>query len=523
MCLFVYYLFIWQFVVLTFAQYTCSLYLNTNASPPANSTLCNEEWIPCNTLSRTLTDATKWFEENPIIEIPCVVCILPGTFSGTENTNVVIDIPKDRELIFQAVQSDTVTFSGDLSYQIAVILSGNIKWYGIRFLQGVSRNSGGGCLELQSSDGSLGLYNCTFSQCNTNGHGGAVGALGEIWIDNCEFLDCAANFGGAVYVNSSSGNITNSVFISNTGNYGGAIAIQSAINIIINEVFAIDNRVEKSGGALWCVNTTSLEILSSLYTDNLAKSNGGALYISNITYFKLDKSVFFRQQAILGGVLYLKLYTIGQILVNSSTFTDNTADSGGAIALEGKSNNTGTVILSNLQINLNEVKDYGGALWISGIDLKLENINISQNIAFQGGGIYCMGEIYYDPSNFQNIVFINNTANSCVDSQLGGTCPGFFDLCPLYEATQSCDLCDGNNCYFEGNLMHCLSDPSQGCLCHPIPNPINPQAGPSTISGAVVGLGIFLGLVTIVAVGAVIKIFVKPRKIEYDIVPEEEE
>jgi len=222
--------------------------------------------------------------------------------------------------------------------------------------------------------------------------------------------------------------------------------------------------------------------------------NGGGLYVSSIPWLTISNSYF------LGGL----------------------ANWGAGVYIE--TNNHSTVNIVDTGLYRNHVQNNGGAIYLDGnIDLKLNNSQMWDNWAFRGGAIYCRGNKYYNPDNIYNTQFANNTGLLCEDNLFSGNCTGFFSTCALHETTTNCDLCAGSNCFVDAmNSVHCFAQPEPDELCYCYTPPYAPVSVPTTVPEAlpnyIVGLGIFLGVLSIFAMFWVAKICHNKTKTDYEIV-----
>jgi len=141
---------------------------------------------------------------------------------------VMIDIRKDKELVFLASNDGSVIFDGGSARKIAVIHSGTVSWYGVTFYRGFdSTATGGGCLSIPSNNSIVELYNCTFLEClSTSNYGGGLYSKGTLKMDSCIFLNCQASYGGAISLYGES-SVNNSRFTDNSAYIsGGAMLIK---------------------------------------------------------------------------------------------------------------------------------------------------------------------------------------------------------------------------------------------------------------------------------------------------------
>ena len=305
-----------------------------------------------------------------------------------------------------------------------------------------------------------------------------TGSVGTI-VDNCTFRDNTARLGGAIYWNGKDGILNNSVFENNkvntsvkndgvyggaiywagengiientnftenaaysyvnesdpknsTGSRGGAIYFTNANNILIIDSNFIRNFVPRygntvGGGAIYFSNSKNGRIVNSNFTENHAGASGGAIYIDknskghNITDSSFSKNVAdghdSNQQSGVSGYGGGAIYWMGSdgSIVNTN-FTDNMANTGGAIYYTTDANNQKISDLSFINnsakttpSSVSSLTPHGGAIYWMSENGTVKNVNFTDNFANMSGGA-----IYYKNAKNQSISdssFTNNTAN----------------------------------------------------------------------------------------------------------------
>ena len=252
------------------------------------------------------------------------------------------------------------------------------------FINNTAGESGGAIYVSKNSD------NCTINYCyfernrisNTlEGYGGAIAVIGDgSNIKNSKFINNFAYGGGAIYtgINSGHTNILNVTFKDNSATAnGGAIEILG-LAVVLNHTNFSSNTAGKLGGAVF-VNSTenSNEILYSVFDNNKAGDCGGA-----INWFKYPGDVFF------------------------SNFTNNQANYGGAIYLDGISSNDK---IFNVIFENNTATKNGGAIDCNASYICLNNTLFINNYAGEYGAALCR-EIGATNGFGENTTFINNRA-----------------------------------------------------------------------------------------------------------------
>lgn len=165
-----------------------------------------------------------------------------------------------------------------------------------------------------------------------------------------------------------------------------------------------NNYAEDSGGGVFnyydplADPTSSLIIKNSQFIKNSAFRNGGAIYnqgsltITNCNFYKNSAAIDPSADALGGGAIANPL---GQLTVSNSIFSDNTANSAGAIynVGGGMAMINGCIFTGNKAIgNWDQWSGLGGAIYNSPDSLTIKNSIIIDNSAtINGGAIYWDG------------------------------------------------------------------------------------------------------------------------------------
>ena len=206
-------------------------------------------------------------------------------------------------------------------------------------------SSNGGAI-YNAASGQLTIAGSSEFNGNTaSGSGGAIYTLGDATLDNAQFLNNSATMGGAILAK---GDLTieDSTFTGSSASWSGAIDAYG--------------------------DTT---ISNTAFEKNSAKNHGGAIYNNS------------------GATL---------LITDGTTFSENKAQSGGAISNEATVNITastnGAISFTN-----NEVTKSGGAIFNSGSgQLALQNVKFNDNSALDGGAIYSKGSVTTQGGEFSN-------------------------------------------------------------------------------------------------------------------------
>ena len=254
--------------------------------------------------------------------------------------------------------------------------------------------------------------------------------------------------GGAIAVEYAPEGLTigkNALFEKNSGGHGGAIGLWVSGNDNITDKVAsvlkigdgaqfIGNEAKNikgessdgydgRGGALFINDGALAELGTATFEDNTAKEWGGAIYVGSnilpdlpdgsINSLKLGKSTFTGNSAVSGGAIFVDAVAgeAGQSVVeiaSGSEFIDNKANGG----IGGAIYNRGTIApLDNVTFKGNSSSNGGGAILNSGGEMEIVNSTFTENSSKSGGGaIYNIArDNTYDSSmKISNTLFENN-------------------------------------------------------------------------------------------------------------------
>jgi len=286
-----------------------------------------------------------------------------------------------------------------------------------------------------NSGKSLTLNDVVLYRAYAANEGGAIRSLGSLYVNNSRFIRNQANSGGGAIYSFGVTVIYTSQFLSNTGSVGGAI-LNPGIMLLDGNLFQ-GNRadVQTRGGAVWSsgpltivggqfidnqagaggavyarreVSATTLSITGAAFDHNLGLNsypdgNGGALLIDN-THATIQTSTFTWNSAQSGGAIYVD--ATGALTLTHSTLQDNSQTTNGAGLY-----NLGWAYLASVTLATNSAS-HGGGIDNFGL-LFLVNSTLSGNEADYGGGLKNEG----GPANLSNVTLYGNSAH---DGQSGG-------------------------------------------------------------------------------------------------------
>ena len=257
----------------------------------------------------------------------------------------------------------------------------------------------------------------TISNCYFKNNHGFVGGAISAWTDTTEwstpfFIDiihCVFESNGAIqgsglYYNvngfSARINITNSAFYSNYAvGSGGGIWI-SVKDPFINSTFYFSNLTVTNNSA--AVGGGIILLVDFLNTDDYTNLNG--------FFIKLQNSTFISNNAVINDI-DLSLFSLTHFLSEMDLATTGT---GGALYLSCKGHCTSTLTDNNFTSNNAYI--YGGALCIS--EAIIESSSFYNNSASSGGAVFAMRLNYIANPNLDfkiiNCNFSNNTASTTI-------------------------------------------------------------------------------------------------------------
>ncbi len=205
---------------------------------------------------------------------------------------------------------------------------------------------------------------------------------------------------------------TGLVFTKGNAAVGGAINSTESLNVT-SCIFA-SNVATGEGGAITMNGDTvgaKVKITSSQFSGNSAE-DGGALYLEAGGGISIVKSIFTGNTATgQSGAVYLShdsaTNPAGKILIASSVFVGNSAAShGGALRIDGDNDQTPISII-NTRITGNTSGGLGGGLYFERGDLTVSGTTFSNNTADAGGAIFFD---QLDVGTITKTVFVNNRA-----------------------------------------------------------------------------------------------------------------
>ena len=239
-----------------------------------------------------------------------------------------------------------------------------------KFISNTSQENGGAI----ENDGELTIHGSTFTE-NTAMSGGAIENDGELTIiDSTLTKNTAKLSGGAIY-NSGILIITESTLTKNTAKRSGGAIFNEEGALTITESIINNNTAQgKYGGGGAVFNLATLTITESTLTKNTAEFYGGAIFSKYEGELIIISSTLTENTAVSGGAIFNEK---GALTITKSTFTENTAGCGGAI----KNNDARDIIIKNCEFINNISEDNGGAIHNYSGELTINHSTLTENIS----------------------------------------------------------------------------------------------------------------------------------------------
>ena len=246
------------------------------------------------------------------------------------------------------------------------------------------------------------------AKTNANGGGGAIYAQGgSVALNGGYLFDNSANggYGGAVYMKDGALTVSDSAVlagnrsvkeggIKGTGTLdagGGAVALFGSRDVTIRGGYITGNESEKTGGGLYCRESSAVTMDSGYVTNNKAQNFGCDAHINR------DGG---------GGI---RLEDNSNLTLNGGYITGNMACSGAGICVTGKSSdalltmNGGYICANRNEVNCGKAEHQkegaGISIRESGATVQINsgyinNNSIAQSEDWGGGGIFCTEGAY---------------------------------------------------------------------------------------------------------------------------------
>ena len=258
----------------------------------------------------------------------------------------------------------------------------------------------------------------------------------NIFKNNCKFFNNSASEGGVAYVRDAYFKDLGSRYSGNMADNGGVITLNKGVVEVKASRF-MNNTAGNHGGVLYTHfyhNAHVLKLENSYFIDNSAKSGGAIALLSNATV-TVAESIFSHNSAIRGGAIYTLIGN--NLTAEYSNYSNNLAESDGGVIY---SENQNRLKFKNCELNFNRADNNGGVvclLFQSELNMTGDNYLIG-NQARSGGIAYTRESTINIHS--QTLLMANNTA---IES--GGA---------VYLATSSLIFFSGNHSMLIENQAH---------------------------------------------------------------------
>ncbi|MCK4559458.1 MAG: T9SS type A sorting domain-containing protein [Calditrichia bacterium] len=302
---------------------------------------------------------------------------------------------------------------------------------GFTLTNGFSFGGGGGIMCNSTSSPTLKNLNIT---SNIGGVGGGVFCFGATKPHLVEVIlknNSAINSGGGIYCENNAEvrleRVTISANVSNQD--GGGIYLKNNARANLIDVTVEGNTSVSFGAGLYCVTNCTLNLENVMIMLNECEQDGGGIYLSDSCEATLLQDTLISNIAGSGGGIYCEKNS--NLTVSSSLIEDNVVDffGGGVYLQESNSIFNGcsllrnsamegggiyyeinaTVNFSNGIISGNDAENWGGGIYCDGSNTILTGVNVLNNTASLGGGIFSG---WNESSTFTDVTVSGNKAHT---------------------------------------------------------------------------------------------------------------
>nr|WP_255596573.1 Ig-like domain repeat protein [Methanobrevibacter sp. TMH8] len=261
------------------------------------------------------------------------------------------------------------------------------------FINNTSERSGGAVYFFIGS-----VFNSNFINNSASIDSGAIHSINEIFVDNSTFAGNNASTAGAISL--TRGNINNSIFDNNSADGVGAVYLKGVDAIIFNSTFTNNKAKNSTAGAVGMTGTNNTLINCTFHNSN-AYTAGGAVALGGINH-SIINCTFNDNHAESGGAIRSSAGADSNIIIDGSTFINNSATLGAAICAYG----TVTIINNNIMDNV------GDGIYSEGNSI----INNNEIIDNNGKGVFNDGNATLN----DNIITGNTGGNVVNNGDLSG-------------------------------------------------------------------------------------------------------
>lgn len=288
---------------------------------------------------------------------------------------------------------------GGAIFSLSDIIAVNTTFHG-----NWARNGGATYSSSIVSAGSI-FTNNTVTASSDNfpntGNGGAIYTFHDVTASSSSFIGNTAvsGSGGAVYIDANSTQVLffGSSFSNNRALSCGVLSANRLYHInvtMVDSTFSFNNAIGTSdGGGVACFESAIVKTVNCVFDDNRAISNAG-IFTGRNSSIVIDESTFLGNMAQgNGGVMYTNEYQTNYT-IQYSIFQRNSANDGGVMYVQSNSN---IEIGTNCTYIENHATDKGGVFYIRGGTLVMDtnhNSTFSGNTATLGDVIStCLSDV----------------------------------------------------------------------------------------------------------------------------------
>ncbi len=320
--------------------------------------------------------------------------LFPQSYGGCTMTNAnhVIDLPA--YTVYLTRPGCCGNSVGDLTTTTSVDIVGAGVWD--------SSINGGGSMGIfqsrilkTSGTGLVRLYDMTITGGYTSDPGGAI----YVGNGNLDPGNMVLELHDVVLDGNHTTADGGGLYISNEGG--------SILSVLVDESIIRDNSATQNGGGIYSV-TGLLTVSNSIILRNDANGDGGGIWFDHV-YDESElviSNTFFDDNRAYGGYGG-NLFTKFDTSITDSIFRNGIANFGG-----GNIYGYNRMIGKTLSIERSEISGgytgTGGGISMDG-EMTLQNVTISGNTAYSGGGIYLADSPAGYPVDMQNITLADNT------------------------------------------------------------------------------------------------------------------
>lgn len=270
----------------------------------------------------------------------------------------------------------------------------------------IAEEYGGG---IYNSNGVLTVTNSIISG-NAAGSGGGIFTVGQthdhiVTITGSTISNNnATEFGGGIENSNSIVTITNTTFSENSSLSDGGGAVSNVGTLTINDSSFSDNEAVYRGGGIFSTAGT-VKITGSSFSNNSVTSTGGAIHNDStltLATLTLINSTFSGNSADSGGAIYQSA-SEKPLTITNSTFSNNTASAGGAIFNGGAP----MIVKASTFSGNNAQTGVGGGISNSGVLAVTNSTFVGNSARSSGGGIYNT-----ETATIRNSTFSGNSTQS---------------------------------------------------------------------------------------------------------------